>query len=52
MRDLFVHQDRQRLTSFYASDDFVRVVKDLSGLCGAQIGAVHLSLENQKSEAP
>ncbi len=40
----------------FATDDFIRVVRDMSEMCGAQIGAVPLLLENpvltpkQKSE--
>ena len=30
-----------------ATDDFIRVVRDLSDLCGRQIGAVPLLLENR-----
>ena len=33
----------------FATDDFIRVVKDLSDLCGRQIGAVPLLLENAVS---
>ena len=30
----------------FATDDFIRVVRDVSDLCGTQIGAVPLLLEN------
>ncbi len=34
----------------YASDDFIRVVNNLSALCETEIGAVPLSFDHQKSE--